>query len=475
MSLLRFTLFSARIYHFILNFFIFLLLLRLVDPRNVHIWELKSHSHYNHRVHNDGNHVSRPNPSINADYGLYNPYNITILDVLSFGAMGDGTSDDSKAFLATWAAACKVESAIFEVPSEFRFLIGPLTFRGPCEPGLVLKIDGTIVAPSNLDDWPESGLFTWINFKFLQNFKVTGTGSIDGQGSAWWDVPLFQSNQSVGNSTNNPKMKPTAVRFYESFNLSIGDITIENSPSIHLKFDNCGGVLVTNLTVSSPGNSPNTDGIHLQNSQDVEVEYSSIACGDDCISIQTGCSNVCIHDVQCGPGHGISIGALGKDNSLACVSNITVQNITLQDTAYGARIKTWQGGLGSVESVFFSDIQVTNVKVPITIDQFYCDKRVCHNQTDAVSVANVGFNRISGTFTSQAIHLACSDSTPCIDISIGEVNLAPSAGVRKIKPTLCWNSYGEMQAPVFPTSIDCLETSNPFKMINKLNSTQFTC
>lgn len=27
--------------------------------------------------------------------------------------------------------------------------------------------------------------------------------------------------------------------------------------------------------------------------------------GDDCVSIQTGCSNIHIHHINCGPGHGI--------------------------------------------------------------------------------------------------------------------------------------------------------------------------
>lgn len=64
--------------------------------------------------------------------------------------------------------------------------------------------------------------------------------------------------------------------------------------------------------------------------------------GDDCVSIQTGCSNILVHNVNCGPGHGISIGSLGKENTKACVSNVTVRDITLQNTLTGVRIKTWQ-------------------------------------------------------------------------------------------------------------------------------------
>lgn len=64
--------------------------------------------------------------------------------------------------------------------------------------------------------------------------------------------------------------------------------------------------------------------------------------GDDCISIQTGCSNIYIHNVNCGPGHGISIGGLGRDNTKACVSNVTVRDVNMFRTMTGVRIKTWQ-------------------------------------------------------------------------------------------------------------------------------------
>jgi len=69
------------------------------------------------------------------------------------------------------------------------------------------------------------------------------------------------------------------VRFYGSFNVTVRNIRISNSPQCHLKFDSSGGIKVKNVTISSPGDSPNTDGIHLQNTRDVEIRSSSIGCG----------------------------------------------------------------------------------------------------------------------------------------------------------------------------------------------------
>lgn len=70
-----------------------------------------------------------------------------------------------------------------------------------------------------------------------------------------------------------------ALRFYGSFNVTVTGIIIRNSPQCHLKFDNCVGVVVHDMAVSSPGDSPNTDGIHLQNSKDVLIRGTTLACG----------------------------------------------------------------------------------------------------------------------------------------------------------------------------------------------------
>ncbi|KAL1355358.1 hypothetical protein HN51_007406 [Arachis hypogaea] len=392
------------------------------------------------------------------------PLSTNTFDIMSFGAKGNGISDDSQALVVAWRSACKVGGATVLVPSKLKFLLKPLTLQGPCMPDLTLQIDGTLVAPEEASSWPKSSLYQWINFKWLQNFTLKGSGTLDGQGSNWWTTSSssepynYETQKSY--SKHIPYMKPTAVRFYSSNHITVRDIRIINSPLCHLKFDNSKGIQVSNITISSPQNSPNTDGIHLQNTHDVQIQHSDIQTGDDCVSIQTGCSKVHVHHIMCGPGHGISLGGLGKDKSVACVSDIIVEDISMKNTLYGARIKTWQGGNGMVKNVRFSRIQLYDVMYPIMIDQYYCDKHACKNETEAVVISGVKFNQISGTYGVQPIHLACSNSLPCTDVDLIDIQLRPSIKYQGLlQQAVCWNSYGTSQGPLLPSSIHyCLRS-----------------
>ncbi|XP_022935210.1 polygalacturonase At1g48100-like [Cucurbita moschata] len=385
-------------------------------------------------------------------------------NVLDFGAKGDGRADDTKAFQAAWESACSAEKSTVEVPSGSEFLVGPISFSGPnCKPNIVFQLDGKIIAPTSPSAWG-SGLLQWIEFTKLKGITVKGTGTIDGQGSVWWnDSPTYdptdENLDKESSSGKLPSTKPTALRFYGSDGVTVSGITIQNSQQAHLKFDSCTSVQVSSLTISSPGDSPNTDGIHLQNSQNVIISNSNLACGDDCISIQTGSSAVYIHNVNCGPGHGISIGGLGRDQTKACVSNVTVRDVKLQNTMNGVRIKTWQGGSGLVQGILFSNIQVSDVKTPIMIDQYYCDGGSCHNGSSAVAISGVNYVNIRGTYTSTPVHLACSDSLPCTGVTLDTIQLEGSGHSNE---PFCWKAYGELKTSTVP-AIDCLQSGNPGK------------
>ncbi|CAD5333519.1 unnamed protein product [Arabidopsis thaliana] len=183
-------------------------------------------------------------------------------------------------------------------------------------------------------------------------------------------------------------------------------------------------VMVKQLTITADGDSPNTDGIHIQRSQNVIVYNSNIRTGDDCISIGDGSKYINISRISCGPGHGISIGSLGRYGTKETVENVVVRDCTFRETTNGVRIKTWQGGRGHVRNVLFERIKLHGATRPIIIDQFYCPRSQCKNHTKAVEIKNVMFNHIHGTSIKKPfVQLLCSKSVPCRDIFMNDINI----------------------------------------------------
>lgn len=60
----------------------------------------------------------------------------------------------------------------------------------------------------------------------------------------------------------------------------VSGLRIKNSPMFHMKFDGCEGVLIEKLSISSPKLSPNTDGIHIENTKFVGIYDSVIGNGN---------------------------------------------------------------------------------------------------------------------------------------------------------------------------------------------------
>ena len=119
-----------------------------------------------------------------------------------------------------------------------------------------------------------------------------------------------------------------------------------------------------------------------------------------------------------------------------------------------------QGGAGAVQGVLFSNIQVSEVQFPIMIDQYYCDKRNCKNQTSAVALSGITFERIKGTYTVKPVHLACSDSQPCTDVTLTAIELEAMQEQYHMYDPFCWQAFGELNAPSVPP-VDCLLLGKP--------------
>jgi polygalacturonase len=59
----------------------------------------------------------------------------------------------------------------------------------------------------------------------------------------------------------------------------VGGLTIVNSQQMHMSVEDCTSVRLTRLTITAPGTSPNTDGIHITRSNDVQVTNCKIMTG----------------------------------------------------------------------------------------------------------------------------------------------------------------------------------------------------
>ncbi|CAA6653901.1 unnamed protein product [Spirodela intermedia] len=377
-------------------------------------------------------------------------------------AAGDGETNDARAFELAWTAACDVDGGTLLVPREYSFTITSLIFAGPCRGGITFQVEGTLMPPDGPDEWPASNSRRqWLVFYRANGLTMRGGGMIDGRGEKWWNLPCKPHRGANGSTLPGPCDSPVALRFFESSNLTVEALEVRNSPQFHFRFDSCRHVIVDSVTITSPALSPNTDGIHVENSNSVGIYNSVISNGDDCVSIGAGSFNVEVYNVTCVSGHGISIGSLGKLNSKACVNNITVNKTTMRHSDNGVRIKTWQGGLGSVSGIVFENIHMDAVRNPIIIDQYYCLGRSCPNQTAAVHVSHISYNGIKGTYDTRSppMHFGCSDAVPCTNITLTDVELLPAAGDVIVDP-FCWSAYGGAQTLTIPP-VSCLMEGLP--------------
>ncbi|XVF66184.1 hypothetical protein PTKIN_Ptkin10aG0014900 [Pterospermum kingtungense] len=345
---------------------------------------------------------------------------VQVFNVIDNGAKADGTADCSINFIRTFKAACNSNANAMMVIPEGNYLLGPVMFQGPCSNpnSLIIQVNGMVKAQ------PEMTYFTggasdatdWISLQNIKGLIITGNGTFHGQGAELW------KSRDCSKGSDCARL-PANLKLIKVNDAIIYGIKSVDPKGFHMMISWAENMKIFNVNLSAPGDSPNTDGIHMSKSSLVHISDCVIATGDDCVSIIHGSSNVTVTNTACGPGHGFSIGSLGKYDSEADVSGITVKNCSLTNTDNGVRIKTYQTQSPSkASSILFQDITMNAVKNPIIIDQEYGNKN--SNEPSKVSINDVQYVNINGTSTSKAaVSLTCSASNPCQGIQMNNVNL----------------------------------------------------
>ncbi|GAB4837461.1 hypothetical protein Ancab_002321 [Ancistrocladus abbreviatus] len=340
-------------------------------------------------------------------------------DITKFGAK-PGDADISSALLSAWKEACASTTPSKVVIPKGTFTMLSVKLLGPCKAPIRIEVAGTVLAPPDPAQYKDKdSLATIEGIDGLTIIGVDGGGIFDGQGATAW-----KKNECSKKGTCNSL--PYNFRFNKLKNSRISKITSKDSKLFHIGVMGCTNVTLEDMTITAPGESVNTDGVHISRSEGINITGTKIGTGDDCISIGGKNKEINVQNVECGPGHGISVGSLGKTEEEGPVVGVYIKNCTFANTDNGVRIKTWLGSHeGSASEIHFEDVTVTNVTTPVVIDQAYCPFNHCPSKEPSkVKLSNISFKRIKGTAGSaNAMKLVCSSGTPCENVEVADIDL----------------------------------------------------
>lgn len=362
----------------------------------------------------------------------------TVCNAKSYGATGNGTAKDTAA-LQKALTAC-ANGGVAELTAG-RYLTGPLTLPS----GVTLQIDSgaTILASQTVSDYPASGgdLTPLISADKASDVAIDGGGTIDGQGAPWWAE--IEAEKAAGKSLSP---RPAMVSLNSVTTATLSDFTVENAPNAHVTMKESTGVTITGMTISSPSNSPNTDGFDIWSSSNVHLSSSTIDCGDDDVAIDSSASDGAAHDITVSGdtilhGHGLSIGSYTGGG----VYNINMHDDTMTGTTAGIRIKSARGRGGAVHALTYTHISMSGVATPILITAYYPSIPADGDPAQPVTSTTpdyygIGISKVTATGASAAGEIVGLPEQTITGLTLTSVNISGKTGVTVRNAAISTNS-----------------------------------
>eukprot|EP01103_Thecamoeba_quadrilineata_P002312 TRINITY_DN12288_c0_g1_i1.p1 TRINITY_DN12288_c0_g1~~TRINITY_DN12288_c0_g1_i1.p1 ORF type:complete len:390 (-),score=34.36 TRINITY_DN12288_c0_g1_i1:110-1279(-) len=336
-------------------------------------------------------------------------------NLVDFGAVGDGVTNDTNAMLEAIQEVKKAGSGTVYVP-EGVYLIWP--FELTSNMILYLERDAVLLAPS-FENWPMGTLY-YVLGDNIHNISILGGGIIDGQGAPWWP---YYKNPAI------QQYRPILLEILESKDILVRDITLTNSPKYHFIPKTCHNVEVINVTILAPPYpiSHNTDGIDPWRSHNVTIRDCFISTGDDNVAVRANSSHILVENCYFGYGHGASVGSLDDGEY---VHNVTFRNIVFVNTTNGARIKIVKNStLTMAEEIVYQNLTMHNVLNSLMIDCDYTrttpsGKNVDEAEDGNPVVDNVLFENIVSTNTTSPVNFNCNSKMTCKNIQMIDINMS---------------------------------------------------
>lgn len=306
-----------------------------------------------------------------------------IIDVKSFGTVGDGKTPDTEAIQRA-LDACRKQGGGTVVFGKGTYLAGALFIK--CG-HIVLQFDeGAILKGStDVNDYPQIDTrfegterkyaAALINARDIRDITLTGTGTIDGSGSPWWAA---YNGRRAGQTPEGYELhtRPRLICFYGCQDVLVEKLTLQNPAFWNLHFVYCQNVRAENLTIRAPRGALSSDGIDIDSCQHVLIRNCDIACDDDCISVKSGrdadglrvnipSEYIVVRDCKLGPaGCMVSMGS----ETAGGIRHVLVENCTGTDARNGLRLKTAPGRGGIVEDITYRNITFTDMLYCIVIN-----------------------------------------------------------------------------------------------------------
>lgn len=314
------------------------------------------------------------------------------LNVKRFNAKGDGKADDTQAIQAA-IMSCPPQGRVKIPAGDYRvktiFLKSNFTLE--LLKGATLRFDGHFYEGGVLPgytpypDGDEFYLGSWegnpldshtalIQGIHVENVNIIGEGTLDGNGSSWWENPKVKQGA----------WRPRLFQIIHSQNVTVQGVTFQNSPAwtVHPLFSK--DLVFADLKIINPKDSPNTDGLDPESCERVLIVGVYFSVGDDCIAIKSGkiylgsrlkkpSSYITIRNCSMNFGHGAVV--IGSEMA-GGAKNIKVTQCLFNETDRGLRIKTrrGRGEDAIVEAIEFKNIKMNKVLSPFVINSFYfCD------------------------------------------------------------------------------------------------------
>lgn len=268
-----------------------------------------------------------------------------------------------------------------------------------------------------------------------KNIAITGTGRIIGPGEGsvrkqtmTHDVieHIVDSETPVEDRIYDGKtadfiFPPALIAPINCSNVWIEGVSLERSAFWNIVPTYCDGVVIRGVRVNSIG-IQRGDGIDIESSRNVLVEYCTLNTGDDCIAIKAGrgydglrvnrpAENIVVRYCLSQKGHGgFTIGS----ETAGMAKNVYVHDCVFEGTDVGIRFKTRRPRGGGGEHIRFENIRMHVVHSALRWDML---GQAQHVGSQASREFKVKVNALTPRFSAIQLHnIYIGSASDCIKI-----------------------------------------------------------